>query len=45
VRGRAVTPFLLDRLRHRTGARSVATNVALLRSNARLAGQLAAATR
>ena len=43
VRGRAVTPFLLDRLRHRTGARSVATNVALLRSNARLAGALAVA--
>jgi pseudouridylate synthase len=45
VRGRAVTPFLLDRLRERTGARSVATNVALLRSNARLAGALAAAFR
>lgn len=43
VRGRAVTPFLLDRLRERTGARSVATNVALLRSNARLAGALASA--
>lgn len=43
VRGRAVTPFLLDRLRVRTGARSVATNVALLRSNARLAGALAVA--
>jgi pseudouridylate synthase len=43
VRGRAVTPVLLDRLRERTGARSVATNVALLRSNARLAGVLATA--
>jgi pseudouridylate synthase len=41
VRGRAVTPFLLDRLRERTGARSIAKNVALLRSNARLAGALA----
>jgi pseudouridine-5'-phosphate glycosidase len=41
VRGRAVTPFLLDRLRARTGARSVVTNVALLRSNARVAGALA----
>jgi pseudouridylate synthase len=43
VSGREVTPFLLDRLRERTGARSVGTNVALLRSNARLAGKLAVA--
>jgi pseudouridine-5'-phosphate glycosidase len=43
VRGREVTPFLLERLRERTGGASVVTNVALLLSNARLAGQLAAA--
>jgi pseudouridine-5'-phosphate glycosidase len=43
VRGRAVTPFLLDRMRALTGGRSVATNRALLLDNARVAGQLAGA--
>jgi pseudouridine-5'-phosphate glycosidase len=43
VRGRAVTPFLLERLRVLTGGRSVATNRALLVDNARVAGELAVA--
>jgi len=42
VRGRAVTPFLLERLRVLTEGRSVFSNRALLAANARLAGRLAA---
>jgi len=42
VRGRDVTPFLLERLRELTEGRSVFSNRALLASNARLAGLLAA---
>jgi pseudouridine-5'-phosphate glycosidase len=42
VRGRAVTPFLLDRMRAITGGESVRANLALLRNNARIAAQLAA---
>jgi pseudouridine-5'-phosphate glycosidase len=45
VRGRDVTPFLLQRLEALTQGRSVFSNVALLRHNARLAGELAAALR
>jgi len=41
VRGRAVTPFLLDRLRALTGGASVTANRALLLHNARVAGALA----
>jgi pseudouridine-5'-phosphate glycosidase len=41
VRGRAVTPFLLERMRVLTGDRSVATNRALLVDNARVAAKLA----
>ena len=41
VRGRAVTPFLLDRLRVLTSGESVRTNLALLLHNARVAAQLA----
>jgi pseudouridylate synthase len=40
LRGRAVTPFLLDRVRALTGGESVRANVALLRHNARVAAQL-----
>jgi pseudouridylate synthase len=40
VRGRAVTPFLLDRVRDLTGGESVRANVALLRHNARVAALL-----
>jgi pseudouridylate synthase len=43
VRGRAVTPFLLERMRVLTGDRSVATNRALLMDNARVAAELARA--
>ena len=43
IRGRAVTPFLLDRMRAVTGGESVRANVALLRHNARVAGALAVA--
>jgi pseudouridine-5'-phosphate glycosidase len=43
VRGRAVTPFLLEHLRQATAGTSVAVNRALLLNNARLAAQLAAA--
>jgi pseudouridine-5'-phosphate glycosidase len=43
VRGRAVTPFLLDRMRAITGGESVRVNLALLRNNARVAARLAAA--
>jgi pseudouridylate synthase len=43
VRGRAVTPFLLDQLRERTGGASVETNLALLRGNARVAAAVAGA--
>jgi pseudouridine-5'-phosphate glycosidase len=42
VRGREVTPFLLEALRERTRGSSVFSNTALLRANARLAGALAA---
>jgi pseudouridylate synthase len=43
VRGRGVTPFLLDRLRELTDGVSVFSNRALLEHNARLAGRLAVA--
>jgi pseudouridine-5'-phosphate glycosidase len=43
IRGRAVTPFLLEQLRERTGGTSVRANLALLRHNARTAGALARA--
>jgi pseudouridine-5'-phosphate glycosidase len=43
VRGRAVTPFLLERLRALTGGASVTANVALLEHNARTAARLARA--
>jgi pseudouridine-5'-phosphate glycosidase len=43
MRGRAVTPFLVERMRVLTGDRSVATNRALLVDNVRVAAQLAVA--
>jgi pseudouridylate synthase len=42
VRGRDVTPFLLERLRALTDGASIFSNRALLINNARLAGRLAA---
>jgi pseudouridine-5'-phosphate glycosidase len=43
VRGKDVTPFLLDFFHRETHGASLAANVALVRSNARLAGEVAAA--
>lgn len=43
VRGRTVTPFLLERMRAVTGGESVRANLALLRNNALVAARLAAA--
>jgi pseudouridine-5'-phosphate glycosidase len=43
VRGRAVTPFLLERLRALSGGESVQANIALLTNNARVAARLARA--
>jgi pseudouridylate synthase len=43
IRGKAITPFLLDFFRTRTGGASVEVNLKLVRSNARLAAQIAAA--
>lgn len=41
VRGKAVTPYLLDHIAKHSGGRSVRLNIALLVSNARLAGLIA----
>jgi pseudouridine-5'-phosphate glycosidase len=43
VRGPAVTPFLLATMAEETHGESIATNVALLRQNARVAAQVAVA--
>jgi pseudouridine-5'-phosphate glycosidase len=43
LRGRAVTPFLLERMHAATGGDSVRANVALLRHNAHVAAALAVA--
>jgi pseudouridine-5'-phosphate glycosidase len=43
VAGKAVTPFLLDRLRFATEGRSLLANRALVVANARLAGEVASA--
>ncbi len=41
VTGKALTPFLLTRLLELTGGRSLDTNIALVRNNARLAAEIA----
>jgi pseudouridylate synthase len=41
IAGKAVTPFLLSYLFEKTGGRSLATNIALVKNNAALAAQLA----
>ncbi|MGP1345304.1 MAG: pseudouridine-5'-phosphate glycosidase [Phycisphaerales bacterium] len=41
VRGREVTPFLLRELHRVSGGRTLEANLALVRSNARLAGEIA----
>ena len=43
VRGKAVTPFLLDYMQRATGGASVAVNLDVARSNIALAGQIAVA--
>jgi pseudouridylate synthase len=43
IRGRAVTPFLLEHMRAVTGGESVRVNVALLHHNAHVAAQLSVA--
>jgi pseudouridine-5'-phosphate glycosidase len=43
IRGKALTPYLLACLGKATGGRSIEANVALLESNARLAGEVATA--
>lgn len=43
IRGRDVTPFILGRLHDISGGRTLAANIELLRSNTRLAGEIAAA--
>ena len=41
IRGKDVTPFLLDRVFHATGGTSLEANIALVLNNARLAGEIA----
>ncbi len=43
ITGKAVTPFLLARIKALTGGRSLATNIALVKNNARVGAQLALA--
>jgi pseudouridine-5'-phosphate glycosidase len=43
ITGKAVTPFLLSTILDLTGGRSLATNIALVRHNARLAADIAVA--
>ncbi|SFD74216.1 pseudouridine-5'-phosphate glycosidase [Sulfitobacter brevis] len=41
IRGKAVTPYLLQRIYELTNGRSLTANIALVRNNARLAAQIA----
>jgi pseudouridylate synthase len=43
IGGAALTPFLLKRLNEATAGKSLAANIALVRNNARVAGEIAAA--
>jgi pseudouridine-5'-phosphate glycosidase len=43
IRGKEVTPFVLGAILELTGGRSLETNIALVRNNARLAARIAAA--
>jgi pseudouridine-5'-phosphate glycosidase len=43
VTGKALTPYHLDAIYRSTGGRSLATNIALVKSNARLAAEIAVA--
>ena len=43
VKGKDITPFLLDKIQKDTGGSSLESNIALVKNNARLAAQIAAA--
>ena len=43
IAGKAVTPYLLDRIFHITEGRSLRTNIALVENNAHLAAEIAVA--
>ena len=43
ITGKAVTPFLLARIKALTGGRSLATNIALVKHNAQVGARLALA--
>jgi pseudouridine-5'-phosphate glycosidase len=43
IGGKALTPFLLDRMLHLTGGRSLEANIALIENNAKVAALIAAA--
>ncbi|MBC3861076.1 pseudouridine-5'-phosphate glycosidase [Undibacterium jejuense] len=43
IAGKAVTPFLLSRIKELTGGRSLVTNIALVKNNAKVGAQLALA--
>ena len=43
IAGKEVTPFLLERVNQRTQGRSLASNIALIRNNARLGARIAVA--
>jgi pseudouridine-5'-phosphate glycosidase len=43
ITGKAVTPYLLNSIFHLTGGRSLATNIALVENNARVAARIAIA--
>jgi len=43
ITGKAVTPFLLSRMAAKTEGRALRANIALLKNNARIAGQIAVA--
>jgi pseudouridine-5'-phosphate glycosidase len=45
ITGKAVTPFLLSRIKALTGGRSLATNIALVKHNAEVGARLACALR
>ncbi len=41
IKGKEITPFLLDRVKHLTSGKSLTANIALVKNNARLAAQIA----
>ncbi|MEP5517346.1 MAG: pseudouridine-5'-phosphate glycosidase, partial [Bauldia litoralis] len=43
ITGKAVTPYLLNAILERTDGRSLVTNIALVKNNARLATEIAIA--